>query len=227
MGTGKQRISTAARLEAKAEGEPVLELELALVQAELELVPVVAARRRGPAAVALRLVPVAAELELAQVVVELAPGRVEVARRFGPVAVALRTKSVTAAHRRGLVPVLAAGDLAAAAEITREPAAAEEATAWEVADLAAAAVGAEAVEDAGDKRDFRRGKTNENENKHRDFAKNFSERFRDPDLLRFSRCFIRRAGEQTRCSCGVAAKTKGIRHTETGGRCPYSGSRDF
>ena len=40
MGTGKQRISTAARLEAKAEGGPVLELELVLVQAELEHVPV-------------------------------------------------------------------------------------------------------------------------------------------------------------------------------------------
>src|SRR5206468_5258918 len=42
MGTGKQRISTAARLEAKAEGGPVLELELVLVQAELEHVPVAA-----------------------------------------------------------------------------------------------------------------------------------------------------------------------------------------
>ena len=40
MGTGKQRISTAARLEAKAEGGPVLELELAQVQAELALVQV-------------------------------------------------------------------------------------------------------------------------------------------------------------------------------------------
>jgi hypothetical protein len=44
MGTGKPRISTAGKvLEAKAEGEPVLELELVLVQAELELVLVAAA----------------------------------------------------------------------------------------------------------------------------------------------------------------------------------------
>src|SRR5216117_2032876 len=45
MGTGKQRISTAARLEAKAEGGPVLELELVLVQAELEHVLVAALER--------------------------------------------------------------------------------------------------------------------------------------------------------------------------------------
>src|SRR6266404_492150 len=65
-----------------------------------------------------------AELALAQVVVELAPGRVEVARRLGPVAVAPRTKLVTGAHHHGLVPLLAAEDLAAAAaETTREPAA--------------------------------------------------------------------------------------------------------
>src|SRR5438067_11749559 len=69
-GTGKQRISTAARLEAKAEGEPVLELELALVQAELGRVSVVAALRRRTAAVAPRNVPVTAELELAEVVAE-------------------------------------------------------------------------------------------------------------------------------------------------------------
>jgi hypothetical protein len=49
-------------------------------------------------------------------------------------AVALRTKSVTAARRLDLVPLLEAGeDLAAAvAATTREPAAAEAATAWEV-----------------------------------------------------------------------------------------------
>jgi hypothetical protein len=150
MGTGKQRISTAARLEAKAEGEPVLELELVqvapeqgrgLVEAELERVPAAVAPVLVPVEVALGLVPVAAELELAQVaaelelaqvVVELAPGRVEVARRLGPVAVALRTKSVTAAHRPDLVPLLEAEeDLAAAvAETTREPAATEAVIAW-------------------------------------------------------------------------------------------------
>src|SRR5437870_4401233 len=91
MGTGKQRISTAARLEAKAEGEPVLELERVLVQAEEELSQVVAEPEAapvvglevviGPAAVAeLETVPVVAlelvigpavvrELELVLVVV--------------------------------------------------------------------------------------------------------------------------------------------------------------
>ena len=53
-------------------------------------------------------------------------------------AVAPRTKSVTAVPPHDLVPLLAAGeDLAAAvAGTTREPAAAEAATAWEVADIA-------------------------------------------------------------------------------------------
>jgi len=50
-------------------------------------------------------------------------------------AVALRTKSVTAAHRPDLVPLLEAEeDLAAVAETTREPAAAEAVIAWEVAE---------------------------------------------------------------------------------------------
>ena len=51
-----------------------------------------------------------------------------------PVAVALRTKSVTTAHHRGLVPAPRVEDSAAAAETTREPAAAEAAVAWEVAE---------------------------------------------------------------------------------------------
>jgi hypothetical protein len=59
-------------------------------------------------------------------------GQAEAVPEHDPVAVALRTKSVTAAHRRDLVPLLAAEvDLVAAvAEIMREPAAAEAATAW-------------------------------------------------------------------------------------------------
>jgi hypothetical protein len=147
MGTGKQRISTAARLEAKAEGEPVLELELVQVAPELERVQVAPELERdreaaelviGPAAVPeLETVPVVAlelvigpavvrELELVLVVV-LEPNH----RRAQP-AVALRTKSVTTAHRPDLVPLLEAEeDLAAAvAETTREPAAAEAAIAW-------------------------------------------------------------------------------------------------
>ena len=125
MGIGKQRTSLAARLAGRAAHAkgPVLliapveapELELAPVAAEPERVPVAAAAAALLQAVAeLELVPVAAELELV------------------PVAVALRTKSVTAAPHRDLVPLLvAAEDLeAAGAETTREPAAAEGATAW-------------------------------------------------------------------------------------------------
>ena len=50
------------------------------------------------------------------------------------VAVALRTKSATAAHPHDLVPAPRVEDLAAAAETTREPAAAEAAVAWEAAE---------------------------------------------------------------------------------------------
>jgi hypothetical protein len=95
-------------------------------------------------------VPVAPELQIAPVVVE--PGTVRVAvelehdqvaavreldhPRVQLAAVALRTKSVTAAHRRDLVPLLeAVEDLAAAAaETTREQAAAEAVIAWVVAE---------------------------------------------------------------------------------------------
>jgi hypothetical protein len=131
------------------------ELALALAAVpELEHVPVEAEQGRGlvepelervPAAVAPVLVPVAAELELVRVevalglvpvVVALGLVQVVVERELVPVAVALRTKSVTAAHHHGLVPLLAAEDLAAAAETTRGPAATEVAVAWAVADIA-------------------------------------------------------------------------------------------
>ena len=91
-------------------------------------------------------VPVALEL------VQVEAGPVQGHRR-DLLAVALRTKSVIAAHHPDPVPLLAVEeDLAAAvAEITREPAAAEAAIAWAVADTAAvveavdtAAVAAEA-----------------------------------------------------------------------------------
>ena len=74
MVIGKQRISTAARLEAKAEGGPVLELELVLVQAELEHVPVaVLELETDPGAAQAPVIgPVAAlELVIDLVVVEL------------------------------------------------------------------------------------------------------------------------------------------------------------
>ena len=65
------------------------------------------------------------------VALELAPA--EAAQEHDRVEVPLRTKSVIAAHPRGQVPVLAAEDLAAAAETTLAPAAAEVAEAWAAA----------------------------------------------------------------------------------------------
>jgi hypothetical protein len=86
--------------------------------------------------------PVAAALGLAQAVVERehVPPAAVLARGHphARLAVAPTTKSVTAAHRRDLVPLLAVEDLAvAAAETTREPVATEAAIAWEVADTVA------------------------------------------------------------------------------------------
>jgi hypothetical protein len=129
MGTGKQRISTAARLEAKAEGGPVLELQLVLVQAELALAQV-AVRQ-------LELARVQAELELVQAEAELELVQVEAELELARAAVALRTKSVTAAHHHGL-PRLAVEDLVAVAETTHELAATEAAIAWAAAGTAVA-----------------------------------------------------------------------------------------
>jgi hypothetical protein len=63
--------------------------------------------------------------ELAQV-----PAELELVRA----AVPLRTKSVITPHRRDLVPLLGAEDLAAEVETTREPAAVEAVIAWEAAE---------------------------------------------------------------------------------------------
>ena len=91
-------------------------------------------------------VQVARERELVQVEAVLVQGH-----RPAQLAVALRTKSVIAAHRPDLAPLLeAAVDLAAVAETTLEPAAAEAVIAWEVADIvAAAAVDTVAAAEAG------------------------------------------------------------------------------
>ena len=129
-------------------------------------------------------VPVVPERELAQVEVELEHGPVAVVLVRGHpraqlAVVALRTKSVTAAHRRDLVPLLEAAEdlVAAVAETTREPAAAEAVIAWEVADtvaveaaavavaavavaavVMAAAVAVAAVAEDGDKHSMRKNK---------------------------------------------------------------------
>jgi hypothetical protein len=148
MGTGKRRISLAGRgLAARVVGNRVPAPELARVVApelervpgaelaldpvvELERVPGAAELERDLVAAELELVPVVAVPGLARVVAAPVRGRPRVQR-----AVALRTKSVTAAHHRGQAH-LAAEDLAAVVETTREPAATEAAVAWAVADIA-------------------------------------------------------------------------------------------
>lgn len=98
-------------------------VELGLVRAEAEL-------EHDPVAAALELVQAVVEREHVPAAAVLARGHLH-----ARLAVAPTTKSVTAAHRRDLVPLLAAEDLAAAvAETTREPVATEAAIAWEVAE---------------------------------------------------------------------------------------------
>jgi hypothetical protein len=146
METGKLRISTAVQLGARVVGKrapervlgqvAVPQLEHVLVQAELERgLVAVPERELGRAAepetseLVTALVVAALELECDLVEAVLLPSQPRAQR-----AVALRTKWVTGAHHHGLVPLLAAEDLAAAAETTREPAAAEAVIAWEVAE---------------------------------------------------------------------------------------------
>jgi len=141
--TGEQRISLEATPGSNpaAVTAPALALETAR-GAELEqaIVPGVALELQTvPAAEELEHAP-AAELALVQAVAVLEPDQVAVVlvrdHLRARLAEALRTKSVTAAHPHDLVPLLEAGeDLAAAAvETTREPAAAEAATAWAAAE---------------------------------------------------------------------------------------------
>jgi hypothetical protein len=164
MGTGKQRISTGAQLEAKVAGRRARQLERVPVAAVRELSEVVALE--------LPIVPVAAlepVIDLAVVELGLPIGlavagvvkptdlvAAELGLPIGPgvvlelelvqVAVALRTRSVTAAHRPDLVPLLEAEeDLVAVAETTREPVAAEAAIVWAAAGTAAAGAAADIV----------------------------------------------------------------------------------
>jgi hypothetical protein len=107
--------------------------EIDLVLAEVELVRVAAEREPVLVLVELELGLAAVELEHVLVAAGLAQGHPRVQPAVVPT-----TKSVTAAHRRDLVPLLAVEDLAvAAAETTREPVATEAAIAWEVADTVA------------------------------------------------------------------------------------------
>jgi hypothetical protein len=139
MGTGKQRISTAARLAGlRRPIDPVAVVELGLpiglvVEPERAIGLAVAGVVKPTVLVAAELglpigLVVVPELETAQVV---AP-ELELVQ----VAVALRTRSVTAAHRPDLVPLREAEEdlVAAVAETTLEPVAAEAAIAWAAAE---------------------------------------------------------------------------------------------
>jgi hypothetical protein len=117
------------RVAQEALAEPVVRVAQEAL-AEL-VVPAVVEQEPAPVAVEQELAPVAAEQELAPVEAVPVPGHPR-AQLGAPE----RTKSVTGARRRDLVPLLAAEDLAAVAGTTRVPAAAEAATAWEVADIA-------------------------------------------------------------------------------------------
>jgi hypothetical protein len=145
MGTGKRRINSAVRVLLIAQvaelehAQVVAELEHAQVVVELVLAQVAAERVLAQVAAVLEHDPVvAAERVLAQVAAERELARVEVVPELDPLrarlAGVLKTKSVTGVPRHDLV-LIAAEDLAAAAETTRVPAATEAAVAWAVADI--------------------------------------------------------------------------------------------
>ena len=120
METGKQPISSAD-VPPVAPVVPVVRVASVVPED-----PVVQAVLENPVALAVPENPVVPGPETAPAV-----GELELVRA----AVAPRTRLGTAAHRRGLVPLLGAEDLvAAAAETTRERAAAEVVIAWEVAE---------------------------------------------------------------------------------------------
>ena len=118
----EDRVVPAARVVSENPAVPVA--------LELQTVPVaVQAPAIARAVRAQLIVRAAGELERGQAVAVPVLGH-----RHVQLAIPLRTKSVTAAHHRDLALLLAAEDLAAVAETTREPAAAEAATAWAVAE---------------------------------------------------------------------------------------------
>jgi len=147
MVTGELRTSMEARLAARADAK-ALELEIAQVEAlELEIVPVaalgpeivrvVALERETSEVAIVRVVALEREISEAGIVqVEVLEREIvqvaELEPEIVPVAVALRIKLGTAAHPRGLVPLLAAAEDMAAevVETTPGPAVAEAATAW-------------------------------------------------------------------------------------------------
>jgi hypothetical protein len=138
-------VEPAVQVALVVSEDPAVQVALVVPEDPVALVvpedPVALVVPEDPVEPAVQESPVAPERELAQVA-ELEPDPVAAAQAPGhPRAqpgVVPRTKSVTAARPHDLVPLLAAEeDLAAAvAGTTREPAAAEGATAWEAADIA-------------------------------------------------------------------------------------------
>jgi len=140
MVTGEQRINSAVRVLA-ARVERVI--ALAAVRAP-RTARVEAQALATDLAAELEIVPVAVERALVRVVArELGTVRLEGVPEREPAVAPLRTKSVTAAHPHGLLRLLAAAEVSAAAvaEISLAPAATEAATAW-VAEASAAVVAA-------------------------------------------------------------------------------------
>jgi len=111
-----------------------VERGIARVAVEQGIVPVVAEPGIVPVAVELEHDQAVAELEVVPVEVELEHDQGEAELELVRAAGLLRIKSVIAALHRGPAPVLGAEDLAAEVQTTREPAAAEGAVAWEVAE---------------------------------------------------------------------------------------------
>jgi hypothetical protein len=102
-----------------------LAVPVALAELANQVASVVLGNRAAQAALAVRAAPAGlanrVALELVPVVAVPVLDQVEAQRRI---------RSATAAHHRGQVPLLAAEDLAAVAETTREPAAIEVVVAW-------------------------------------------------------------------------------------------------
>jgi len=130
------QVVLAAQVALVVPEDPAVRVALAVPEDPAEPAvlenPVVPAELEDPAVLAvLELVQVAAERELARAVAELEHGPVEAEQEPDQVAVPLRIKLVIAVRPRDLVPrLVAAEDLAAAVETTRDPAATEAATAW-------------------------------------------------------------------------------------------------
>jgi hypothetical protein len=158
-GTGKQRISTAVLgHEAKAEEVPAEQaVRVGLAELAEPAVQVASVELAEPAVQVASVelaVPVVqvAELELSRaerpelVLAAVQQERVRVEEELEQVAVAPKTRSVTAAHHRDPVAVIAVEDLVeAVAETTPEPAATEVVVAWVAAATVEAAAEAAVV----------------------------------------------------------------------------------